>query len=163
MTYEDFVAAATKYQQRFRPDGFQFIHPRDGLINSLTFFPKMHFDTRGIDALNANPQHPTRFDLYYLSQTGVLVQLSLMYAPWSKDQSVIAWSALRSSLTHDFPSEYQSQFDLPYALEGLISQPGYLVRFIALPARRNVPEEDAARLVANAHEAFVASMDRFMS
>lgn len=163
LDYESFQETAISYLKEFRPPGIQLLYPQGELANSLTFFPRMQVDRRGIDAVDGDPLRPSRYDFFYHAGTGVLVQLSLIYAPWSDRREVIYWSALRNGLSRDFPFEYRDKIHLPYVLEGLIGQRGYLVRFTVIAANPGLSDKEATARVTDVYEPFVTALDDFMA
>jgi hypothetical protein len=161
-SYEMFQTTAAIFQEKFRPLGFELIHPTDGLRNTLTFFPSMQVDARGIDAVDGDTTRPSRYDLFYYADSGALVQLSLIYAPWSQPNQVVYAAALRDHLANDFPVEYQEKLDLPYVLQVLIAQPGFFVRYTAVAADRTIPEEEAMQRVGATYDPFLKALDDFI-
>lgn len=163
VSYDSFRDMATTFQQQFHPPGFTLLYPVDKLPNEFVFFPPMQFDARGIAAVDGDATRPSRYDLFYYADPGVLFQLSIIYAPWSEREEVIYMSVLMDQQIRDFPPEYREKVDLPYVLQELIGQRGYFLQFTAIAADHTLPEEEAMKRVGLTYESFLKALDDFIA
>lgn len=160
LSFEQFRAKAEHVFRNFRPTGFRLVDPQEILPLRFTHFPKLSNDQRGVDGLNGKTDRPSHWDFYYLSDTGALVELSLIYAPWaSRDQGVIYWNMYGGGLGMA-PAD-ADKIEMPYMIQMLVSQNGYLVRVTWMPAQPTGVKEGKER-VSPAHEAFVQQLDEYL-
>lgn len=163
-SYSDFQRVVQRVHQEFHPTGFGLIYPRESLEAELIALPELIVDARGLDGIDGDPLKPARYDLYYYGGDGVLVQVSLIYDPYADQERLVFYSALRDGLVRSYiPPEAQQNAAIPYVLQGLIAQQGYLVRFTALSVDSTLSEEETQKRVGVVHAQFAPELDRFLA
>ncbi len=164
ISYADFKQLVRQVQEEFHPTGFRLIYPTDSLNAELIGLPELTVDARDHDGVDGDPLKPGRYDLYYYGEADVLVQVSLIYDPHSDRERLVYYSALRDDLVRPhIPEEAQEKAAIPYVLQGLIAQQGYLVRFTALSVDSSLSEEETLRRVGLMHDQFAPELDQFLA
>jgi|GEM_PF-4413910 len=166
LSYDEFVLIVERYQQEFKPEGFELIYPQGEVLpRSTVGFIKTSLDESGINAFEGDPSMPKEYYLYYhYPETDVLVELAFIYAPYFKNEEdgFIYYSVYRSSLTVPFEAEYQEMFNLPRITQILYGAEGFFLRMSLMPSEINANAAEASPRVAEATHKFLRELAIFI-